>query len=93
MIVTFCPECNAKWKETPCDDWHLSIKCCDGCAEKRRAALHRQGVGGQSCTDEMEDKMTVSGAIGGSSGQNNETRQMVSGARCGRVVRKSTPMS
>ncbi len=81
-----CPDC---WCEV---DTAASI-CCPKCLQRRReqlAALQAQEVGGQSCTDEMADKMQSSGAVGGGSGSNEEKRRMHSSgyARNGRVMRK-----
>lgn len=78
-----CPDCFVLV------EGRASVRC-PKCLEKARLALaelESRGVGGQSCTPEMEDRMTPC-PVGGSHTQNEETRRMYSGARNGRVTRK-----
>jgi hypothetical protein len=79
-----CPDCFRPLAGT------LANVACPACLEVRRAhlaELESHGVGGQSCTDEMEGKMHPIPA-GSTHGGNHETRKMRSGARNGRVMRK-----
>ena len=77
-----CPDCFAPRPGR-------ATNCCPTCHERRRqqlANLEKHGCGGQSCTDEMEAKMSQSNRTDG--GANDETRRMQSGARNGMVTRK-----
>lgn len=80
-----CPDCS---RPVP----YRADMACPSCHQRRKeqlAALAQHGVGGQSCTDEMEAKMSQGGRIDG--GANDETRRMHSGARNGQVFRKGEP--
>lgn len=77
-----CPDCFAPLSNP-------ATICCPTCLVRRReqlAALACHGCGGQSCTDEMEAKMSPYGRTDG--GANEETRKKQSGARNGMVTRK-----
>lgn len=84
VVKCYCPDCHKRWDAFVANVINESLTvCCSECHAKRVAANNapRPGVGGTSCTPEMESQMrSVSGP---------------SRSPCGggtRIIRKSEPM-
>lgn len=98
MVKIICPDCGVvrhheggRGIDSIKRDY-LTI-CCNDCHKKRVEANHAKDdipVGGQSCTDDDESKMRA--YVCGCS-CSTERMKGQSGARNGRVIRKSTTMS